>query len=254
MTESPTAPRPTVGSGFVRRWLAQKVRQERGLSLLAAAALVPAGLLVLWLTVWVIYGIIWFGFSPWLTLTRSGVMLATSAVVLVIFVSEAIIDRAYHEELKFDAERPGWGGGLLGVVFVGTFGGWPMRPVGPQTVHSFVKLLVTALLLGPRLLAAAWKLVQRAQRLRTLDVAGCSRVLAMLLAAEGRVPLRALVEAHPDLDAQQILPQLREMGGVVYLPSPPEGLTLAPTLADEILESRRRSRARGNDECLSQPE
>ena len=216
----------------VREWLSRKVRLEKSLCALSAAALLLLGLVAVYVTWWVVYGVIGFGFS-WLSLSQTTVTVATWVVVVLLFVGNARTEREYLEDLKFET-----GDRVMVTVAVARFTGspWAMALLGPQTARSFVKVLVTLLYIAPRLLSLAFRMGRRAARLRQLDVDGCSRVLAMLLRRDGRVPFRTIFAKHPDLEPRRIIPQLREIAGIVFLPSDPAGLTVTPSLTDEILQ------------------
>ena len=221
---------PAVRDAKAREWLAHKVRQETILCSLSAAALALLGAVVVYLTFWIVYGVIWFGFS-WLGPSHQTILLASGLVVVLLFVGNASTDREYLEELEFET-----GDHVAVTVAVARFtgSGWALALTGPQMAHSFVKILVTILYTGPRMLTVAWRLWKRAGRLKRIDVEGCARVLRMLLLAEGRVPFRTMFENDATLDPHELLPQLREIDGVVFLPSEPPGLTLAPFLVEEI--------------------
>lgn len=224
-----------MGRSAVRDWLAHKVRRDARLSLGAAALLVPLGLLVVFVTFWAIYGVIWFGFRWLLPLSHTGVILASGAIVALLFVGNARTSREYLEDLQFDLDegrhirilmRP-----VIGLSLLPAF-------AGRETVRSEVKMVTTLLFSGPRLLALAWGLSRKGRRLQALNVDACSRVLSLLLKSGSRVPVQSLFETRPPLDPHEILPQLRDIDGVVFLNSAPPGLTLAPLLADEITEFR----------------
>lgn len=71
-----------------------------------------------------------------------------------------------------------------------------------------------------------------------LDVPRCCIVMARLLASPRRVPVGQLRQEYPDFDWDSLLAQLKLIPGVVFLSSPPSGLSLTSELRG-VLTGRR---------------
>jgi hypothetical protein len=71
-----------------------------------------------------------------------------------------------------------------------------------------------------------------------LDVKDCTRVLARLLAHPRRLALAELKKEFPDLDWEKLLKQMHLIPGVVFLTSPPAGLSLTGEFRQTILKHK----------------
>ena len=87
---------------------------------------------------------------------------------------------------------------------------------------------------GPRLLDWALYCFREVKRLKQLDTHSCAGVIWVLLSRPKKVPLDDIQLELPWLDMPAVLPQLRGLEGVVYLPTPPEGLSLTEDLRKAI--------------------
>jgi hypothetical protein len=76
----------------------------------------------------------------------------------------------------------------------------------------------------------------KVDRLKQMDVPACSRVIGMLMRAQGRVPIEKIADEFPEADLSQIVPPLADVDGVVFLEKEGMGLTLAPRFMEEFNE------------------
>jgi hypothetical protein len=72
------------------------------------------------------------------------------------------------------------------------------------------------------------------QRLRTIDVEECARVLALLQAVARRQSFEEIVQKLPGLNPVKVFDDLRWIEGVLFLTNEPAGLTLHPELKTEL--------------------
>jgi hypothetical protein len=217
-------------------WVVATTRRELLLASGSAVALALLGAFVVFLTFWAIYGIIGFGFHWLLPISHRGLMTAAGVIVILLFVGNATTAREYLDRIELDLgprHRP-----LVMALAIGSGHGWALAFAGPKTARSSVKMFTTLLYTGPRMLTAAVMEARRALRLREVDEPGCAKVLGTLLSAQRRVSFEELVEKHPSLPLEQIIPQLSDFEGVVFLRSEPAGMTLAPLLVEEIIAWR----------------
>jgi hypothetical protein len=188
---------------------------------------------VVYVTFWVVYVVIIMGFA-WFVPMDEPTRLWLSGVVLVLFtLGNATIDRRYLESYSFST---GTQHRMLvtllvpGVGFAST-----LNPFAPDSAHSFVKIIAGVLLIGPRLLFAAVRMLSDARRLAALDAGSCAPVLALLYAKDERVPLADVQDSLRDPDSlTAVLCQLRLLDGVLFLTSEPAGLALMSELRGEI--------------------
>jgi hypothetical protein len=86
------------------------------------------------------------------------------------------------------------------------------------------------------MLGLALMLHRKADRLKQMDVPACSRVIGMLMRAQGRVPIEKIAEEFPDAELSNIVPPLADVDGIVFLEKDGMGLTLAPRVIEEFTE------------------
>jgi len=75
-----------------------------------------------------------------------------------------------------------------------------------------------------------------------MDVEACARVIELLLSRDRRVPLAEISGRLGMLDPMKIVAQLDLLDGVVFLRSPPAGLSLTSDLREELGGTGTRSR------------
>jgi hypothetical protein len=138
--------------------------------------------------------------------------------------------RTSREYLGKYSVAPGPGSDKVVFVQVGYHRYSNVNPLAPETIHAVTKMITDCLYSGPRVFNAGIKAIQKAGRIRRLDVEGCAAVLTALLNAGGKVPFNQFVEGTPDFHPVKVFPQLRDIGGVIFLEADPSGLTLASEL------------------------
>lgn len=220
-----------MNSDAIRTWLKRKqASSAMSRGLLALLALL-AGVVVLFLTFWFTYAIVWTGFqgvaafaslvfSKKLHLAHGG-RLAVSAVFLVLlFVQHFRTNPWYWGDYpKADyVAAPGLQthAGVMGAL------GFMLAYPGASA-----NMIADILLSGPRLVSGAWTLGRESRKLTKLDVEGCSQLLTFLASRPLAVPYAELREAG----WEDWLPQLRSIDGVVFLE---KGLNLTADLRTEL--------------------
>lgn len=219
------------------RWLQNKTRAASMLHLAGALGLFCLGVVVLFITFWMIYGVVWLGFNWFLPHSHITRMIISFAVLILLFVGNARTNRAYLESYSFTTgtsnPRP------MTIYLPGIGVGSTINPLAPDTLHSQVKVFTSLLFSGPRLATAAFRLVGRARRIRSLDLEACAAILAFLSTKDARVSFKEVVKAIPGgVDVPQVLEQLAEIDGVMFLKSDPPGLSLMSGLRTELRELR----------------
>ncbi len=217
----------------LKDWLESKIRQECWLSVSGSIGLILLGSFVTFLTFWIIYGIAGFVGLSLFSVSHNGLLVFSGIIVAVLFIANAISDREHLERLEFEK-----GPGVTATIWIGRLTGHGMTAafVGPKNFSSFVKILSTIILSGPRLFALAWRLAYKAARLRRMDIATCARIISMLTKKESKIPITKIVAKFSNIDPQIVFPQLRDINGIVFLLKEPIGLTITPGLVDEIRE------------------
>jgi hypothetical protein len=217
----------------VQIWLEKKLAREARDNLLLAFAILAAAGLVLAFTFAVFYTtsffVLWrfFRFHPgacW--------WFAFGGVVLLFFVN-AFTD---HEKLT-EYEVESTDGGPVRVFFLPHIGLVSnLNPFSAANAEAYVKILAALVLTGPRLVSAAWHTFKRSGRLRHADVPMLAYVFTLLLSAGKRVSLAEILPQLGHCDPSEIFRQISEIDGVVFLNSPPPGISLTADLRAEFFE------------------
>ena len=114
--------------------------------------------------------------------------------------------------------------------------GWTQMFEGWHFLLFFLRIVSAVLFLGPQTVSAGVRQIQRARKLLTLDIAGCSQVLGFIASWREKVPFKVLRNKLPELELPRLLSQISYIDGVVFRKSDPPGVSLAPHLRDEIQE------------------
>jgi hypothetical protein len=209
---------------YLARW---KVKSSVSYALLGAAVLV-AGVVLVFLTFWATYGILWF-ISPGLraladltlnkkvSIPHTARLIGSGVFVLLLFVQYFRTNPWYWQEYpKEDLEMAE----KAEIVF-GAAGAILSRP------GTSAKMIADLLITGPRLVASGCRTATTAIRIVRLDPVGCARLLAYMLARDGTVPYEELRAAG----WEPWLGQLRCLGGVRFFE---KGLSLSDELKQEL--------------------
>jgi hypothetical protein len=215
-----------MNSDAIKVWLKRKKSLGATSRILLAVVALLAGLVVLFLTFWLAYAIIWFGFqgvsavsslafSKKLHLTHEW-RLIISAVFLVLLFIQHLRTSQWHwgDHPARDDYSP-----IAGHVL----GPWALLRYPGASANMIADMLLS----GPRLVTGSWTLLRESGRLKRLDVEGCSQLLAFLASRPGVVPYAELREAG----WEDWFGQLRNIEGVVFLE---KGLNLSADLRNEL--------------------
>jgi hypothetical protein len=221
----------------ITRWFAATLATERRNAIGVAVAGVAGGLFAYLLTFAFTYGAIFF-ISLTVLHWSLGVCLGiTLALMVALFFGNLTTAREYLESYSFTT---GTASDKVVTFYVPQVGlASTVNPLAPDSAHSYLKMFVSVLYTGPRLLMGAVHNLRRAKRLATIDVDGCAGILSFLLEREKRASLVEIAAAFPGRSLEALFPQLAELQGVLFLKSEPPGLSLSTDLRREILSSAR---------------
>jgi len=211
----------------IKPWLTRKRRSGTTSRLLLAVVALLGGLVVLFITFWFTYAIVWFifdGLSAMSSLLFSRKLSLTHEWRLVISGSFLVLLFFQH----FRTSKWHWGN-------------YPKRDdysllaghgLGPWALLKYpgasANMIADILLSGPRLVTASSTLVRESSRLKQLDVDACSQLLAFLASRPSAVPYAELREAG----WEDWFGQLKNIEGVVFLE---KGLNLSAELRNELI-------------------
>lgn len=219
-----------MNSDAIKIWLKRKQASGATSRCLLAIVALLAGFVVLFLTFWFTYAIIWFGFRGVAALSslvfsqklRLGHewRLVASAVFLVLLFVQHFRTSPWHwgDYPPEDFDRAFGLNASLGAI-----------PALLSCPGTSANMIADILLSGPRLVTGARTLLQESRRLRQLDVEGCSQLLAFLTSRPTPVAYEELREAG----WADWLGQLRNIEGVVFLE---KGLNLTAELRKELVQ------------------
>jgi hypothetical protein len=233
--ESGSAKKPV----SLERWLSEKQKASTQLMALGAAGLFAASALTLFITYWVLYILFALLFAQVMFDFAVGLW-APFVGLAVLFGLHAIVRQQELEDYKFE------GGSRQTMALVAaraTGMGMLALAAGPDTVMSFGKLALSILLIGPATFSAGVRLVMRAWRVSRMNVEACAPLLATLYSADRKFPFEELVKLHPNQHPQESLPQLADLGGVIFRTSDPPGLSLSAELREEIRGRKKKKAA-----------
>jgi hypothetical protein len=218
----------------LQQWLTKKLTTQQRLLWIAAVASLLAGVILLYLTFWITYGILWFTTYWWISLSHSTLMMISGLILMFLFIANATTNRESLDtiELNVGPHRD------LQVVVTRTAGmGWMMAFSDAKAARSTIKMIATLLFTGPRITVHTWKLIQKAARLRTIGIANCSTVLLQAIKLGERLTFESLLDDFSKESLPTLISDLTLIEGVVLLTSEPPGLTLAPHFVDELKNS-----------------
>ena len=214
-------------SDALQMWLCRRARRERRRELALAAAGLAAGTALLLLSgaglaavilagaaqLAEIAGAVWgrpveleFSTPPFLGLV--------GGVILLLFAGNS---RSDHEAFLAPGELD-----------------WRDSLNVPRVLRSLAGLCAELLYIGPRVALAGAAAARRARGWRRMDFVRATRLLHELHCHAGRVPLRDLARALPDVDVPEALAELRLLRGVLVLESPPPAASLSSELRRQL--------------------
>jgi len=172
----------------IKIWLRKKRRKEMAVVVSLSGISLVGGLVLLFLTFWFVYAIIWFGMfgvsaasellaSKRVSLPHAWRLGLSAAFIALLFIGNARTSREYLSAYPKDNYRPSPAvfGGSLALIWL----------LGHSEASS--KMISDLLFTGPRCVMAGLDLGSKFMRLNNLDLGACSQVLSRL--AEGQASI-----------------------------------------------------------------
>ena len=204
-------------------------------NLVSMAAGLLGGLLILYVSFWVAYGVIWFISHSLFVLSNRIILLAAGGfMTVVVFVGakqnwqnldplEQQVRLAEQMDIRLSPWNP----------YRAAYNTDAVKAVGFE-VRSVASTINCILCGGVLLCLGSLRKLHRFRRLRRIGVSGCARVIALLQSAGRRQSFAEIVEKLPGLNPVNVFDDLRYIDGVLFLEREPSGLTLTPELKDEL--------------------
>ncbi len=215
----------------VRHWLERKVRARAAANLTIAVTHVILGLLLVTGTAWFLAWLILLGFEQFVAVARHnfGVALryqhSTSSAVLLgaLFLVALFVGNARSTAINLSQ---------FGKI------NWRSRAGSFATLGLLGGLCTRLLYLGPHLLNLAAGFFRQWLQWKRLDREVVAEVLHLLAAEGRRVAYDEIARRIRGFTHSRTVPQLQLFDGILFLTSPPTGLSLTSTLREEMTGRR----------------
>ena len=215
----------------VQRWLEKKLAREAQETLLLAVGILAGAIVVLAITFGICYASSLFVLLPTFHLHSRYFFWIALSMVALLFVAARFSNREELTEYHVESVD----GGPVHTFYIPHVGIVSnLNPFSAANAAAFVKIIADLVLSGPRFVSAAWQTFQRSQRLKRMDVALLAEVFTLLLSAGRRVSLAEILPRLGHCDPSEVFRQLSEIEGVVFLNSPPPGISLTADLRQEF--------------------
>ncbi len=219
----------------IQSWLQKTLKTAGAWNLVSMAAGLLGGLLVLFVSFWVAYGVIWFiSHSLYVLSDRAILLVAGGFMTLVVIVGarqnwESLdpLEQQVRLADQMDITLSPWN--RYGVAY-----DTDALKAGAFEVRSVASTINCILCGGVLLCLGSLGKLRRFRRMRRINVAECARVIALLRAAARRQSYAEIVEKLPGLNPVNVFDDLRYIDGVLFLAREPSGLTLIPELKSEL--------------------
>ncbi len=226
----------------IENWVENYKEKHFKLRVAGAIACALGSLLVLFITWWIIKGVLWFAFQG-ITGTGLSLTLWTWGVLGLLFVAYLTANYEELENLKFgsaDHSRK--------VRMVARATGTSAMSIfaNQDTFHSFVKLLSVSILAGPALVMTGIRLARTSREAESLDSAFIAPFLIQLAKAGNRIPMDKLATELGDATIADLIDQMSLIDGVIIRTNQNGGMYLSEGLKTS-LETARRERKQGQN-------
>jgi len=240
------------------KWLKKKVAVQATFYSLASMASFGLGIVVLAITFFVSYAIVWFGFNygvsavsdlvfgKSLHLSSSRITIVCSLFLILLFIENIRTSREYLD--SYSLKQPvspsltvmaGVTGALITLLANSDASG---------------KIIADLLFSGPRLIIYSVSALHRALRFLQINVQGCSKALMVLFGKTSRISLNELAVSLQGFNPVNILFQLQEIEGILFIAKDPTGITLTEDLRSERAELFRSAAFEVAEEPTAVPE
>lgn len=221
----------------VRVWLKRTLRAAMVRSVVGMIGSLLGGLVVLWLSFWAAYGVIWFLSYSFFPVRHRTMLLLTGVFMAVVVIVGAKQNREQLDPLErnvqlardMDIKLTPWS--RYGMSYRTN-----AVKAGAFEVRSLAYLVNYILCGGVLLVIGSVRGMRRFRRLKAVEVEGCAPVITLLVAAGRRQSFTEIVEKLPGLNPVKVFDDLHWIEGVLFLSSDPPGLTLLPELRTQLTQ------------------
>ena len=227
-----------VATWRLNKWIKKKIAIQVAFHAVTAFLSLLTGIVVLLITFFLAYAVIWFGFNLGISalsellfnrrlhVPHEYILAACFLFLALLFIENARISREYLNSYATEPRcRTGilWAAGILGAIAT--------LLANPS---ASAKMITDLLFSGPRLITSAVRRFQRVVHLIRMNLSTYSRVLMVLVQRVTRVSSSELADIVPGCDPLIIFSQLQELDGVCFVGGEPPGVVVADTLREEL--------------------
>jgi hypothetical protein len=223
-------------SEAVQHWLERKINLHIFGCWVGAVLALLAGVLVLFLTFWLAYFVVFMGewgvsavteltYNRQFHLGHAWRLIIAGLFLVALFVEW--IRRSPWELGNYGRVNAAPGSQAL-VMQGGAFSSFAMLLANPQASASMIAEILYA---GPRLVLGAKSLAYEACCSRSFDSAECARILQVLVSKENAVTYEEFMAMHQGADWLKLKNKLARFSGVIILE---KGLSLTDELRQEL--------------------
>jgi len=219
----------------IHRWLKKRRATLVAIRILSAVIFLVLGIVVLIGTFFFAYAVIWAGynmgissiselfFGKRLHLSHTLLLLICSCIIGLLFFENAFVGRDYWSQ--YSVSRSQWSD----LWMAGLFGSLVSLLVN---IDASAKVMSDLLLIGPRLMEAAFRSIQSIYRLSRTNIEACAHSVEILVRANTPVSASDLHAGSPGDDS--VLSQLTELGTVLLVRKDPARIVLHPDLREQL--------------------
>jgi DnaJ-domain-containing protein 1 len=222
----------------VNKWLKKKVAIETAFCFMESLLSFGFGMVVLTITFLFAYAIVWAGFNLGISavsvlvfgkslhLSSHPIIIICSLFLVLLFIENFRVNREHLNSFKIKHPISPAGVAMTGL------GGAMLTLLANSDATG--KMITDLLFSGPRLIVYSILALCRASRWMRMNVDACVEALTVLLNKSSRVSLNELAISLRRYNPIEILFQLQEIGGVLFIGKDPAGITLTEDLRTEL--------------------
>lgn len=224
-----------MNSEIVQNRLNRNIRTRMVLHTVTLVVCFLGGLLILYGSFWVTYGILWYLSHSLVPLANHTLLLLAGAFMTLVVVVGA---RQNWEELELVQREVRIARDLDVTLTPYSRHGLSYRTdvmkAGVFEVRSIASVVNFILCGGVKLVFGSGRTLRELRRLKNIDKGECARVIQLLHMMPGRQPFEEIVKRLPGLNPVKTFDDLRYVEGVLFLANEPSGLTLLPEFRAEL--------------------
>ena len=211
----------------IELWLKNKVKYEVLGKILIAAGMFVLSTILLFITFWVIYVVIYLG-SDWIYSLPHSILCWSSIIVIgLLFWGNNRTSKEYLSQYSFST------GTASDEIVLFTGGKSNINPLAPDSMHSYAKFITSILYIGPNIFMFALTNLKKAIYLSNIDIDECIKVIKLLFESGEKIPI-SNISSQLSLTSNKVFLDLSFLDGVLFLSKDQPSLALSSTIKKEL--------------------